>query len=58
MKAKSPTPRTPAQRKQDERDRHRIAGRTAVVHSYVHPADRARVTRYVQRVNKARFSDA
>jgi hypothetical protein len=45
--------KTPAQRKQDERERQRQLGRVPV-QVWVHPDDRARVQRYAARVNKER----
>ncbi len=45
--------RTPAQRKEDERTRHRLLGRVPV-QVWVHPEDRARVQEYAARANKKR----
>jgi hypothetical protein len=48
-----PTVKTAAQRKADERQRQREAGRVAVT-VWVHPEDRARVQRYAERANRQR----
>ena len=49
-------PKTPAQRKADERERQRLAGRVMVT-VWVHPDDRARVQRYAERANRQRAAD-
>jgi hypothetical protein len=41
--------KTAAQRKADERARHRDAGRVAVTH-YIYPEDREKVARYIKRL--------
>jgi hypothetical protein len=45
--------KTPAERKQDERQRQRRLGRR-VVQVWVHPDDREKLARYVKRLNKQR----
>ena len=45
--------KTPAQRKADERQRQRDAGRT-VVQVWVHPDDREKLARYIKRLNERR----
>jgi hypothetical protein len=45
--------KTPAERKQDERERMRARG-FVLMQVWVHPKDRERVQAYLARVNKAR----
>ena len=51
--ASTTTPRTPAQRKADERQRQRDAGRV-VVQVWIHPDDRAKLAHYIKRLNERR----
>lgn len=43
--------KTPAQRKADERQRHKEAGRVAVT-VHIYPADRAKLAHYIKRLNE------
>lgn len=56
MATRQSTAKSAAERKKEERARHQRAGR-APLGVYVHPEDRARVRRYVDRINKERFGD-
>lgn len=46
-------PKAAAERKQNERDRQREAGRV-VVQVWIDPRDRARLLQYVKRINRQR----
>ena len=48
-----PTAKSAAQRKADERQRQRDAGRV-VVQVWVHPLDRDKLARYIKRLNERR----
>lgn len=45
------TTKSAAQRKAEERQRYRDAGRV-VIQFWIHPDDRARLANYVKRINK------
>ncbi len=47
------TAKSAAQRKADERERQRLAGRV-VVQVWVHPDDREKLAHYVKRLNQRR----
>lgn len=48
-----PTAKSASQRKADERQRQRDAGRV-VVQVWVHPLDRDKLARYIKRLNERR----
>lgn len=51
MKAGTPTARSAAQRKADERQRYKDAGLVAV-QVWINPRDREKLARYVKRLNE------
>jgi len=51
-------PKTPAQRKADERRRYKEAGLVAIT-VWIHPDDRAKLAHYIKRLNqRAKLGDA
>ena len=53
IKGGTPTAKSAAQRKAEERGRKREAGRT-VVQVWVHPDDREKLAHYIRRLNERR----
>lgn len=49
---KTEIPKTATERKRAERERHRKAGRVPLPELWVPPAEKERVLRYIERINR------